>query len=251
MSVEKQGGIDATRITKPIQLLAAWLVGLIFVNTAFLLTATSFSEIEWLAAVLVISSVINVPLFLAAIFLLQTKFRPEMQEDHYYNEYMKDKLGRLKSEKAPLPKVVQKKSEIKDQIANEWGGITIMFNPHLAGSDKVKESLLSHKIPIHREFGSSHWISEFVVGIGRYLTYEQIGKILHSLEGTPANRISFANDDDEIYEWDKTVLIGSYAYDIEEKTFSLDEALTLYKQDNGDGCMFYQKIFDRQRDDEA
>lgn len=39
-------------------------------------------------AVLVIASVVNVPLFLICIFLLQTKFRPQMQEDLYYSKYL-------------------------------------------------------------------------------------------------------------------------------------------------------------------
>jgi hypothetical protein len=89
---ETSSRIDAHRITKPIQLLAAWLVGLTAVNVCFLSAATLLREHEWIQAVLVIASVINVPVFLIALFLLQTKFRPEMQEDTYYSRYLESQL---------------------------------------------------------------------------------------------------------------------------------------------------------------
>ena len=258
MSVGQQSGIDTTKITKPIQLLAAWLVGLIFVNGIFLTTATSFVETEWLAAVLVIAAVINVPVFLVSIFLLQTKFRPEMQEDHYYNEYIKDKLGRLKSEKKFSPVTINNNNnnnnndevvnDFEAKVDNEWDGVKLLFNPHLTGSDLVKQSLQSNDIPINAEFGHKEWIPEFVIGIGRYLTYEQIGMILNALKNTPANRVGFVNDDDDIYEWDRTVLIGSYYTNALDKTYSIDAALEIHKSVDGIAQKFYQKIFDKQLD---
>ena len=76
------------KVTKPIQLLAAWLVGLIAVDTAFLLGAQQISKPEWASSLLVIAAVVNVPLFIGALFLLQTRFRPQMQEDAYYSQYL-------------------------------------------------------------------------------------------------------------------------------------------------------------------
>ncbi len=80
--------IQAHKVTKPIQLLAAWLLGLIAINGAFLTAANLLSAPKWAAAVLVIAAVVNVPVFLVCIFLLQTRFRPEMQEDSYYSKYL-------------------------------------------------------------------------------------------------------------------------------------------------------------------
>lgn len=80
--------ITPEKVTKPIQLLAAWLVGLIVVNASFLLAAQQISKPDWASALLVISSVANVPLFIGALFLLQTKFRPQIQEDSYYAKYL-------------------------------------------------------------------------------------------------------------------------------------------------------------------
>ena len=83
------------KVTKPIQLLAAWLVGLILVNASFLLAAQQITQPSWGSAVLLIAAVANVPIFIGALFLLQTKFRPQMQEDSFYSKY-------LEFEKAPL-----------------------------------------------------------------------------------------------------------------------------------------------------
>jgi hypothetical protein len=80
--------INPEKVTKPIQLLAAWLVGLIAVNGSFLLAAHQISRPDWASALLVVCSALNVPVFIVALFLLQTKFRPQMQEDSYYSQYL-------------------------------------------------------------------------------------------------------------------------------------------------------------------
>ncbi len=92
--------IDPQTVTKPLQLLAAWLVALIVLDTAFLTAAATIKAPDWAPAILVIASVANVPLFLFGMFLLQTKYRPEMQEDSFYSVYLRDqrKLNDLGSE---------------------------------------------------------------------------------------------------------------------------------------------------------
>ncbi|MDP3417681.1 hypothetical protein [Falsiroseomonas sp.] len=80
--------IEPGRITKPLQLLGAWLAGLVSVNGAFLFAATHVTQPSWGAGALIIASIANVPIFLVCLFLLQTRFRPEMQEDTYYAEYL-------------------------------------------------------------------------------------------------------------------------------------------------------------------
>ena len=83
--------IAPEKITSPIQLLAAWFVALIVVDGAFLTAAGVVSSPTWLPAILVIAAILNVPLFLGCMFLLQTRFRPEMQSDEHYSEYLKQK----------------------------------------------------------------------------------------------------------------------------------------------------------------
>ncbi len=73
--------LKAHKITKPIHLLAAGLVGLVLVDGSLLATAVGVDSGSWLSTAFVVAAIVNVLLFLLAIFLLQTKFRPEMQED--------------------------------------------------------------------------------------------------------------------------------------------------------------------------
>lgn len=80
--------IEPHKVTKPIQLLAAWLAGLIVVDASFLSAAAMLKQPAWAPSLLVIAAVCNVPLFLVSLFLLQTRFRPEMQEDSYYSKYL-------------------------------------------------------------------------------------------------------------------------------------------------------------------
>lgn len=105
--------IEASKITKPIQLLASWLAGLILVNGSFLATAISITTPEWVRASLVVASIVNVPLFLIFLFMLQTKFRPEMQEDAFYAKYLELNTGKLISTN-PIEAVI---SELRNDIA--------------------------------------------------------------------------------------------------------------------------------------
>jgi ABC-type multidrug transport system fused ATPase/permease subunit len=80
--------IRPEKITKPIQLLAAWLTGLIMLVAALLTACANIKTPTWLSAFLGISAVSIIPIFLLLIFLLQTKYRPEMQEDSFYSKYL-------------------------------------------------------------------------------------------------------------------------------------------------------------------
>jgi len=84
----KTSNIQPHSVTKPIQLLAAWLVGLVLIDSTFLAGASTIKIPEWAPGVLVIAAVINVPMFLALIFFLQTKYRIELQEDTFFFKHM-------------------------------------------------------------------------------------------------------------------------------------------------------------------
>lgn len=92
--------IEPHRVTKPIQLLAAWLVGLIATDSTLLTGARVIARPEWASSVLVVAAVAAIPLFLISIFLLQTRFRPEMQEDSYYSEYLKNSMTGMQTSAA-------------------------------------------------------------------------------------------------------------------------------------------------------
>lgn len=89
--------INPHQVTKPIQLLAAWLVGLILINGSFLSAAKIIESPEWVSGFLVIAAVLNVPIFLVLIFFLQTKFRAELQEDTYYSKHLEKVTGTYKN----------------------------------------------------------------------------------------------------------------------------------------------------------
>jgi hypothetical protein len=80
--------IKPDRITKPIQLLAVWMSGLLLLVSAFLTAAGTIKQPTWLPGFFGISAVCIIPVFLLLVFLLQTKFRPEMQEDTFYSGYL-------------------------------------------------------------------------------------------------------------------------------------------------------------------
>lgn len=84
----QENQIKPDKITKPIQLLAAWLIGLIILTGSLLTAAATISTPSWLPAFFAISAVSIIPVFLILIFLLQTKYRPEMQEDTFYSKYL-------------------------------------------------------------------------------------------------------------------------------------------------------------------
>jgi hypothetical protein len=102
------------KVTRPIQLLAAWLAGLIIVDGAFLTAATQINSLAWASGALIIASITNVPLFLVSLFLLQTKFRPEMQEDAYYSKYLEYQY----SKKTSLTKTLDIESQVKHITKN-------------------------------------------------------------------------------------------------------------------------------------
>lgn len=114
--------INPEKVTKPIQLLAAWLVGLIVVNASFLLAAQQIAKPDWASAVLVIAAVVNVPVFIGALFLLQTKFRPQIQEDSYYAQYLENERQFNQSSRADAAKVVEQEiAQTAEKIIKSLG----------------------------------------------------------------------------------------------------------------------------------
>ena len=89
--------IDAHRITKPIQLMAVWFIALFLIDSVFLTAACKLTEPSWISPILVISAIVFVPLFLIGVFLVQTVFRKELQDDKYYSEWLKRKEESFKN----------------------------------------------------------------------------------------------------------------------------------------------------------
>jgi hypothetical protein len=68
--------------------MAVGFIALPFVVCILLNAAAEIEEPSWVRPVLVVSAVTLVLILLLWIFLMQTKFRKELQEDRYYSEWL-------------------------------------------------------------------------------------------------------------------------------------------------------------------
>jgi|TARA_B110000908_G_scaffold169460_1_gene226667 hypothetical protein len=219
--MDSKNRIDPSKINKPIQLLGAWLVGLILVNGSFLGAAVSIETPVWLRGLLIIASVINVPIFLFSIFLLQTKFRPVMQEDSYYHDYLLSKTGDPKS-KLKLPET-RKNNPVKTITINtdniDWSPYKVNINPNIPGYEKIKNQLAANNIPIAGEFAKAldpEWTAPAIM-FGRGFKQENIIALLASLENTPVQYVTYGSDETEIDEYNNIILIGPVSKDYERE----------------------------------
>lgn len=81
--------IEPHKITKPIQLLAVWLAALVLLFGAFLAGSRLVADPPWLRPVFGIAAVAIVPSFMLLIFVMQTRYRSELQDDSYYAEFLR------------------------------------------------------------------------------------------------------------------------------------------------------------------
>lgn len=212
--------IKPERITKPIQLLGAWLAGLFSIDTAFLLTATRMPDHSWEAGTLVVASVVNVPLFLLAVFVLQTKFRPELQEDSYYSTYLSQRTNepvivsrdeqrviRLQEQLSDIEKKLtpaQEKTSAKEVL----DGLVFGINKHLADKEQIVEKLSKAGVSTYTTFGVKEAPSERVVSISQHLSKQEIRSVLSLMRELGFERYNLYDNLAE--ETEEDVLIGSY-----------------------------------------
>lgn len=230
--------IEPHRITKPIQLLGAWLAGLIIVNGSFLGTAIAIDTPSWVRSTLVIAAVVNVPVFLICIFLLQTRFRPEMQEDSYYHEYLIAKDGRDKSQPHE-----ESESTPKEE-SGIWDGYSIMLNQHIKGAGNIEEVLKAQDIPITSYFGgpSGHKPPGLTASIGRGFSDEQIKRLIRALSQTSITHIDYAADEEKPDEYTNIILIGSWVPNYETHSVPIGEALSMVNDWAFAADKFYSEI---------
>jgi membrane protein YdbS with pleckstrin-like domain len=87
MNVNSQK-INPEKVTTPIQLLAVWFITLVLLTSAFFTAASQIHEPKWISPLLVISGILLVFIFIVLIFLMQTKYRPEMLSGKEYLEFI-------------------------------------------------------------------------------------------------------------------------------------------------------------------
>lgn len=151
-------GIDAGKVTKPLQLLAAWLIGLVITNGSFLAGASQIQKPEWAAGVLVVATVLNVPIFLFCLFLLQTRFRPEMQEDHFYAKYLETRLSAASGQEE-IVLTYHKTAEVKKEALAlgpaQSFSTSIQINDLIPNYGNIIQELHTAGITISKTFGST------------------------------------------------------------------------------------------------
>lgn len=182
--------IEPHKVTKPIQLLAAWMVGLVVTNSSFLIAAVQMADESWERGCLVIAAVANVPVFLFALFLLQTRFRAELQEDTYYSEYLSKKSSnvvrvdknteqdlRINRVEKFVTQLTAKKNDNILHIQNtndtgvlDWSSWPIALNRQHPRFKEIRQSLREAKIPLTSFFGNQEVPpKKWVIAIGNQL----------------------------------------------------------------------------------
>lgn len=216
-----QNQIDAKNVTKPIQLLAAWLIGLILVNAAFLGVAASIQG--WERSALVLASIVNVPVFLFALFLLQTKFRPELQEDIFYSKYLDSKTNQIVT-KSKFESIEKELSSLKmtmvenlsiraradDSIRDPLGiNYKIGLNRHLKNFSKIREFLKSKDIPVADIFGAKRPPDGAYLVLDNSIDFRtKINFLKIAMDFELDSYGYFDSEEEGIYE---DILIGGYA----------------------------------------
>ena len=97
------------KITKPIQLIAVWFSTLILIDWVLLSGAKNITNPSWVTPLLSIAAVSFVPVFLILAFVMQTKYRPQLQDDQYYADWVKVTTSKEKARgpEDPVPKIVR------------------------------------------------------------------------------------------------------------------------------------------------
>lgn len=228
--------IKPERITKPIQLLGAWLAGLFSIDACFLFAATRFAPGAWEAGVLTISAIVNVPLFLGAVFLLQTRFRPELQEDSYYSSYLSQKTNRpiLVQRQDLIESIQAQVNELEARIAaseasllarkaGEGSGnvaaisadgtsrlplLVFGVNKYFSDKDKLAEALAKVGVKSYTLFGGTEPPKDRIVAISEHLPKDTINEVIDFITTLGFRRYNLYDNHQENSSED--VLLGSY-----------------------------------------
>jgi hypothetical protein len=216
-----QSTIKPEKITKPIQLLGAWLAGLFSIDTCFLVAAANMSPGSWESKALTIAAIANVPLFLIAVFLLQTRFRPELQEDSYYSSYLSSKTNQpltVNREEAQLAAIFHRIAELENTLSSvqkpaaitedRLKELTIGVNKFLSDGPEISKKLSTHGIIEHTLFGGDEPPVGRNVSISKYLSKETVREVVKLARELGFNSYNiFDNYAEESVE---DVLLGSY-----------------------------------------
>ncbi|SOZ98946.1 conserved hypothetical protein [Cupriavidus taiwanensis] len=221
--------IQPHKVTKPIQLLAAWLIGLVLTVGIFLTTALKLEPGSWERGALVVAAIVDVPVFLFALFLLQTKFRAELQEDSFYSEYLSKKTAAiihiekgLSSKGTGTEQVVDvsgmgstvledAKASIAGSVnATPWGRWKVGLNVHHPKATEIAHALRQDGMPIAEMFGTTQLPQEWVISLSHDIPARDVVRLLKAVLRFGFAGVAFWHPQYEAGETED-VYIGSYA----------------------------------------
>lgn len=213
--------IKPEKITKPIQLLGAWLAGLFSIDSCFLVAAANMADSSWEARALVIAAIVNVPLFLVAVFLLQTKFRPELQEDSYYSSYLSRKTNEVISISkydVHWAELHKKMDELASRIStptqtigtarSKLEGLRFGINKHFPDQQQLGNKLLERGVIAYSTFGGTTPPSDRTVAISQYLPKDVVKEVVTLARELQFNGYTMYDPREE--QSDEDVLLGAY-----------------------------------------
>lgn len=195
------------------------MVGLTVVNGTFLGAAIALGEGAWERAALTVAAIVNVYAFIGAIFLLQTKFRPELQDDPYYSKYISRKDASVKSVN-PVEVLERKldvlQREIQDATAGvheptsvlDWTKWKVAINDHLPFAADLRLSLKERGIPVAAIFGKingTHPIKRHTIAISEEIDWSHVVQLLRVAAKFDFEGFSFwypvrdAGEDEDVY----------------------------------------------------
>jgi hypothetical protein len=221
--------IQPQNVTRPIQLLAAWLVGLVCIDGTFLEVALRLEPRAWERGWLVLAAILNVPAFLTAMFTLQTRFRAELQDDAHYAQYLSKKTSesltvrRIDGSADAAPRAVDAPPaaalDAAVQARNvpttlDWSPWRIAINDHLPRFAEIRAALRAAGIPVAEIFGNAQRATSeppdnWVVSLNRALPAAHKAALLRvlrpfGLDGFQLWRpVADADESEDVY-------IGSY-----------------------------------------
>ena len=213
--------IKPEKITKPIQLLGAWLAGLFSIDSCFLFAASKLEQGSFESSALVIAAIANVPIFLIAVFLLQTKFRPEMQEDSYYSTYLNQKTNEkvtvLKSDSnvqditkrlISIEEKIQSSAESELKEINYLSTLSIGINKYEPDIEKIKTKLKEAGATSYTTFGSGEMPDSKTLAIAHGLNKRAQQEMIAFAQDIGYSHYNFFNNIEEDIKED--ILIGAY-----------------------------------------
>ncbi|EGQ8127569.1 hypothetical protein I7100_004972 [Vibrio parahaemolyticus] len=211
--------IKPEKITKPLQLLGAWLAGLFSINSCFLVAASNMEQDSIGSLLLIGAAILNVPIFLVAVFVLQTKFRPEMQEDQYYSIYLSSKTN----QKVYVPKSERNLKELEKQfvtlntrlssfierdVKEQLKETKFAINECLILSGTYEANLKAYGVKTVNLFGSENSPLTEIVAISTYLPNELQEEVIALVKQLGFKQYAYFDNVDE--ESEEMVIIGAY-----------------------------------------